>query len=79
MELIFLLLPPLLYSLVRVEDELARPHGEMEVPIFDLVLFAKASVSALLLWPLSLCLLGVDGGALVRCCREAEVLVFEIV
>jgi hypothetical protein len=30
MVLIFLLLPPLLSSLVRVEDELARPREEVE-------------------------------------------------
>ena len=36
-------------------------------------------MSALLLWPPSLCLLGVDRGALARRCGETKVLVFDLV
>lgn len=42
MVLIFLLLPPLLSSLVVVGDELARPHGRVEAAAFGLVSCAEA-------------------------------------
>ena len=42
MVLIFLLLPPLLSSLVDVEDELVRLCGEDEALVFDLVSCAEA-------------------------------------
>ena len=79
MALIFLLLPPLLSSLVNAEYESERPRGKAEALVFDLVRLAEASASTLLLWPPSLCLLGVDRGALARRCEEAEVLIFDLV
>ena len=42
MALIFLLLPPLLSSLVPVGDELARPRERAEALVFDLVSCAEA-------------------------------------
>jgi hypothetical protein len=42
MALIFLLLPLVLSSLVRVEDELAHLRGEVEALVFDLVSCAEA-------------------------------------
>jgi hypothetical protein len=71
MALIFLLLPPLLSSLYRFEDELVRPCGDVEVLVFDLVRLAEALVCVLLLWPPSLCLLEVDRDALACRCGEA--------
>jgi hypothetical protein len=41
MVLIFLLLPPLLSSLVDVKYESARPHGKAEALAFYLVCLAK--------------------------------------
>ena len=79
MALIFLLLSLLLSSLVDVEYVSVHPRGKAEALVFDLMCLATALVSALLLWPLSLCLLGVDRGALAHCCEEAEVLVFDLV
>ena len=54
-------------------------HRKGEVLVFDLARLVEASVSILLLWPLSLCLLGVNRDALARCCGEAKVLVFDLV
>ena len=42
--LIFLLLSPLLSSLVDVEDELVRLRGEAEALVFNLVSYAEASL-----------------------------------
>ena len=74
-----MLLPLLLSSLVDVEYESMCPSERAEALVFDLVRLAKASVSALLLWPPSLCLLGVNRDALARRCGEAKVLVFYLV
>ena len=79
MALIFLLLPPLLSSLVDDEYESACPRRKAEALVFDLVRLAEASASALLLWPPSWCLLGLDRGALPCRCGEAEVLIFDLV
>ena len=76
MALIFLLLPPLLSSLVDAEYESACPRRKVEALVFDLVRLAEASASALLLWPPSWCLLGLDRGALPCRCGEAEVVAF---
>jgi hypothetical protein len=79
MALIFLLLPPLLSSLVDTEYESVRPCRKAEALVSDLVHLAKASEFALQLWPPSLCLLGVNREAPARYCEEAEVLVFDFV
>ena len=42
MVLIFLLLPPLLSSLVPIGDELAHPRGRAEALVFNLVSYAEA-------------------------------------
>ena len=78
MALIFLLLPPLLSSLVDVEYVSVHPRGKAEALVFDLMCLATALVSALLLWPLSLCLLGVNRDALARRCGEAKVFIFDL-
>ena len=71
-------MPPFLSSLVDIEYESACLCGRAEALVFDLERLVKALVSALLLWPLSLCLLGVDRDALAHHCEEAEVLVFDL-
>ena len=58
--------------------ESARPRGKAEALVFVFGCLAKASLSASLLWPPSLCLLGVDRDALARHSGEAEVLVFDL-
>jgi len=78
MALIFLLLSPLLSSLVDVEYESAHPHGIAEVLVFDLGHLAEALLEVLLLCPLSLCLLGVGEDASACWRRRAEVLVFDL-
>ena len=60
MALIFLLLPPLLSSLVPVGDELARPRERAEALVFDLVSYAEAPlhtwfVVASAFWSCSCC------------------------
>ena len=72
-------MPPLLSSLVDAEYESACPRRKVEALVFDLVRLAEASASALLLWPPSWCLLGLDRGALPCRCGEAEVLIFDLV
>ena len=79
MALIFLLLPPLLSSLVDVLYEFVHPHGIVEVLVFDLGHLAEAILEALSLWPLSLCLLRVGEDASARRRGRAEVLVFDLV
>ena len=53
-------------------------HRKGEVLVFDLARLVEASVSILLLWPLSLCLLGVDINSLAHRCKETRVLVFDL-
>ena len=77
--LISSMLPLLLSSLVDVEYESVCSRRKSEVLVFDLACLAEASVSVLLLWPLSLCLLGVDMNSLARRCGETGVLVFDLV
>ena len=72
-------MPPFLSSLVDIEYESACLCGRAEALVFDLERLVKALVSALLLWPPSLCLLGVDRGALAHHCGETKVLLFDLV
>jgi hypothetical protein len=61
-------LPPLLFSLAPVEDELARHSGEAEVLVFDLVDVAKALAHL----PPSWCMLVFDLAASPKATEQFE-------
>jgi hypothetical protein len=75
MALIFLLLPPLLSSLVDAEYKLARPRRKAEVLVFDLVWLADAPVLIFLLLPPLLFSLAPIEDELACHSGEAEVLI----
>ena len=79
MVLIFLLVPPLLYSLVPVGDELARLRERVEALVLDLVSCAEAPLLARIGVVLAFWSLAIDREVLACHYEEAKVLVFDLV
>ena len=76
--LIFLLLPPLLFSLAPVGDELARHSGEAGVVAFALARLVEDSAAFRSHWPPPLCLLTIELDALACPRRRDEAFVFDL-
>ena len=78
MALIFLLLPPVLSSLVVIGDELAHPRGGVEAVAFGLVSCAEAPTLVSFGVASAFCSLVVAGEVLARRRKRAKVLIFDL-